>query len=172
MRSALTLAHSHGQCDSSAICEAGGRFEATPYGLIVKGKRISCPPHYAPPNNDYDPPHHDYEHGFPLIRSLRASTQRSTSVLFSFVLSLLIMAGSFTTRQSKTILARSCAALTRLLRCACARVAALSRRPKPKARRRPYEYDHHYGLTLSRAKKRRASELDQRRDDLLRGCTS
>ena len=65
------------------------------HGLIVKGKRISCPPHYAPPNNDYDPPHHDYEHGFPLSRSLRASTQRSTSVLFSFVLSLLIVAGSF-----------------------------------------------------------------------------
>src|SRR5437762_10414382 len=76
------------------------------HGFIVKGKRISCPPHYAPPNNDYDPPHHDYEHGFPLIRSLRASTQRSTSVLFSFVLSLLIMAGSFAVRQSKTILAR------------------------------------------------------------------
>jgi hypothetical protein len=57
------------------------------HGLIVKGKRISCPPHYVPPNNDYDPPHHDYEHGFPLIRNLRASTQRSTSVLFSFVLS-------------------------------------------------------------------------------------
>jgi hypothetical protein len=35
------------------------------------------------------------EHGFPLIRSLRASAQRSTSVLFSFVLSLLIVAGSF-----------------------------------------------------------------------------
>ena len=80
------------------------------HGLIVKGKRISCPPHYAPPNNDYDPPHHDYEHGFPLIRSLQASAQRSTSVLFSFVLSLLIMAGSFTTRQSKTILARFCEA--------------------------------------------------------------
>jgi len=60
-------------------------------GLIVKGKRISCPPH------------HDYEHGFPLIRSLRASAQRSTSVLFSFVLSLLIMAGLFAIRQSKTI---------------------------------------------------------------------
>jgi hypothetical protein len=82
-----------------------GRFEATPYGLIVKGKRISCPPHYAPPNNDYDPPHHDYEHGFPLIRSLRASAQRSRSVLFSFVLSLLIVAGSFAVRQSETILA-------------------------------------------------------------------
>jgi hypothetical protein len=80
------------------------------HGLIVKGKHISCPPHYAPPNNDYDPPHHDYEHGFPLIRSLRASTQRSTSVLFSFVLSLLIVVGSFAVRQSKTILARSCAA--------------------------------------------------------------
>ena len=75
------------------------------HGLIVKGKRISCPPHYAPPNNDYDPPHHDYEHGFPLIRSLRASAQRSISVLFSFVLFLLIVAGSFAIRQSKTILA-------------------------------------------------------------------
>jgi hypothetical protein len=64
-------------------------------GLIVKGKRISCPPH------------HDCEHAFPLIRSLRASAQRSTSVLFSFVLSLLIMAGSFAVRQSKTILAVS-----------------------------------------------------------------
>jgi hypothetical protein len=41
-----------------------------------------------------------------LIRTLRASAQRSTSVLFSFVLSLLIMAGSFAIRQSKTILAR------------------------------------------------------------------
>src|SRR5438874_8752520 len=80
------------------------------HGLIVKGKRISCPPHYAPPNNDYDPPHHDCEHGFPLIRSLRASTQRSTAVLFSFVLSLLIVAGSFAIWQSKTILARSCGA--------------------------------------------------------------
>jgi hypothetical protein len=77
------------------------------HGLIVKGKRISCPPHYAPLNNDYDPPHHDYEHGFPLIRSLRTSTPRSTSVLFSFVLSLLIVAESFAIRQSKTILARS-----------------------------------------------------------------
>src|SRR6266404_2999338 len=75
------------------------------HGLIVKGKRISCPPHYAAPNNDYDPPHHDYEHGFPLIRSLPASAQRSTSVLFSFVLSLLIVAGSSVIRQSKTILA-------------------------------------------------------------------
>jgi hypothetical protein len=71
------------------------------HGLIVKGKRISCPPHYAPPNNDYDPPHHDHEHGFPLIRSLRASTQRSTSVLFSFVLCFLIVVGSFAIRQIK-----------------------------------------------------------------------
>jgi len=53
------------------------------HGLIVKGKRISCPPHYAPPNNDYDPPRHDYEHGFPLIRNLRASAQRSASILVS-----------------------------------------------------------------------------------------
>jgi hypothetical protein len=55
--------------------------------LVVKGKHISCPPQYAPLNNDYDPLHHDYEHGCPLIRSLRASAQRSTSVLFSFVFS-------------------------------------------------------------------------------------
>jgi hypothetical protein len=41
--------------------------------LIVKGKRISRPPH------------HDC---VPLIRSLPASVQRSTSVLFSFVLFL------------------------------------------------------------------------------------
>jgi protein-S-isoprenylcysteine O-methyltransferase Ste14 len=81
------------------------------HGLIVKGKRISCPPPHpllirvALPVQEYH-----YEHGFPLIRSLRASTQRSTSVLFSFVLSLLIVAGSFAVRQSKTILARSCEA--------------------------------------------------------------
>jgi len=74
-------------------------------GLIVKGKRISCPPpqhlliRLALPVQEYD-----YEHGFPLIRSLRASTQRSTSVLFSFVLSMLIVAGSFAVRQSKTSL--------------------------------------------------------------------
>jgi hypothetical protein len=35
------------------------------------------------------------------MRSLRASAQRSTSVLFSFVLSLLIVAGSFAIRRSK-----------------------------------------------------------------------
>jgi hypothetical protein len=49
---------------------------------------------------------HGFEHDFPLIRSLQASAQRSTSVLFSFELSLLIVAGSFAIRQSKTILAR------------------------------------------------------------------
>jgi hypothetical protein len=38
-----------------------------------------------------------------LIRSLRASAQRSTSVLFSFVPPLLIVAGAFAIRQSKTI---------------------------------------------------------------------
>jgi hypothetical protein len=36
-----------------------------------------------------------FQTGFPLIRSLRASAQRSTPVLFSFVLSLLIVAGPF-----------------------------------------------------------------------------
>jgi hypothetical protein len=38
---------------------------------------------------------HGCEDGFPLIRSLRALAQRSTSVLFSFVLSLSIVAGPF-----------------------------------------------------------------------------
>jgi hypothetical protein len=79
----------------------------------LKGKRISCPPHEL---RRLSRPvdvlhqiaahfHHDYEHGFPLTRSLRASAQRSTSVLFSFVLPLLIMAASFDVWQSKTILA-------------------------------------------------------------------
>src|SRR6476620_783892 len=40
------------------------------------------------------------------------------------------MAGPLAIRQSKTILGRFCAALTRLVTCECARVVALSRRPK------------------------------------------
>jgi hypothetical protein len=44
---------------------------------------------------------HAFEHRFPLIRSLRESAQRSTSVLFSFVISLVIVAGSFTAPQSE-----------------------------------------------------------------------
>ena len=40
---------------------------------------------------------------------------------------------------------------------------------KPKARRRPYEYDHHYGLTLSGNKKEGHRKLDRRRDDLCAG---
>src|SRR6266487_3391753 len=66
-----------------------GRLRQRHDGLIVKGKRIPCPPH------------HDYEHGFPLIRSLRASAQRSKSVLFSFVLSLLIVAESSVMRGNQ-----------------------------------------------------------------------
>jgi hypothetical protein len=46
---------------------------------------------------------HGFEHGFPLIRSLRASAQRSTSVLFSFVLFLLIVAGASAIPQSKRL---------------------------------------------------------------------
>jgi hypothetical protein len=64
------------------------------HGLVVKGKRTSCPPQQC-----YRDParrtvgtlrqRHDFaEHRFPLTRSLQASVQRSTSVLFSFVLSL------------------------------------------------------------------------------------
>jgi hypothetical protein len=102
------------QSDSSAILNAGRVELRQRQGLVVKGKRISCPPQYG-----YRDPakrarrlrqRHAFERGFPLIRSLRASAQRSTSVLFSFVLSLLIVAGSFVIRQSKTILARSCEA--------------------------------------------------------------
>ena len=81
-------------------------------GLIVRGKRISCPPQCGPPYNDDDPSHHYHVHGFPLIRSLLASSQRSTSVLFSFVLSLLIVAGSFAIRQPKTTRARSAATIS------------------------------------------------------------
>src|SRR6266480_6259524 len=94
--------------DSSAILRSGPVGLRQRRGLIVKGKRILCPPpqhlliRIALPVQEYD-----CEHGFPLIRSLRASTQQSTSVLFSFVLSLFIVAGSLAIRQSKTILARS-----------------------------------------------------------------
>jgi hypothetical protein len=79
--------------------------------LIVRGKRKSCPPQYGPPDPQGVPRRlgesHGFDHGFPLIRSLRASTQRSGSVLFSFVLSLVIVAESFPIRQSKAILPRS-----------------------------------------------------------------
>jgi hypothetical protein len=77
--------------------------------LIVKGKRISCPPQYGHRGPQGVPrrleERHGFEHGFPLIRTLRASAQRSTSVLFSFMLSLLIVARPFAIRQSETILA-------------------------------------------------------------------
>ena len=77
------------------------------HGLIVKGRRRSCPPQYGHRDPHWVPrrlrqrQRHGFEHGFPLIRSLRVSAQPSTSVLFSFVLSL-IVAASFTIRQSKT----------------------------------------------------------------------
>ena len=80
------------KCDVARSCEAVGRLRQR-HGLIVKGKRISCPPpqhlliRVALPVQEYD-----YEHGFPLIRSLRASTQRSTSVLFS-ICALLVDCG-------------------------------------------------------------------------------
>jgi len=73
------------------------------HGLIIKGKRRSCLSQYGHRDRTRGRlrQRHGSEHGFPLIRSLRASAQRSTSVLFSFVLSL-IVAASFTLRQSKT----------------------------------------------------------------------
>src|SRR5436190_21989267 len=78
---------------------------ATPW-LIIKGTRISCPPQYGHRGPQGVPrtlgEKHGFEHGFPLIRSLRASAQRLTSVLFSFVHSS-IVAASFTIRQSKRV---------------------------------------------------------------------
>jgi hypothetical protein len=72
------------------------------HGLIVKGKRISCPPHH---DCKYARARSSLVAQAERIRSLRASARRSTSVLFSFVLPLLIMAASFAIQQSKTILA-------------------------------------------------------------------
>jgi hypothetical protein len=61
------------------------------HGLVVKGKRISCPPQYRyrdPARRSGRLKQRDgFEHCFPLIRSLLTSVQRSTSVLFSFVVS-------------------------------------------------------------------------------------
>ena len=62
-------------------------------GLIIKGKRRSCPPQYGHQDPHWVPrrlrlrqrQRRGSEHGFPLIRSLRASVPRSTSVLLSFV---------------------------------------------------------------------------------------
>src|SRR5215471_9449019 len=82
-------------CQSNATlarsCGAGGGSSRQRPGLIIRGKRRSCPPQYG----HRDPQgvqrrlgeSHGSDHGFPLIRSLRGSAQRSTSVLFSFVLS-------------------------------------------------------------------------------------
>jgi hypothetical protein len=71
-------------------CEAGGRLRQR-HGLILKGKRISCPPQYGHRDPQGVPlrlgERHCFDHDFPLIRSLRASAQRSASVLFSFALS-------------------------------------------------------------------------------------
>ena len=72
-------------------CEAGAGRLGQRHGLIIKGKRISSPPQYGHRDLQGVPrrlgERHGFEHGFPLTRSLRASAQRSTSVLFSFVLS-------------------------------------------------------------------------------------
>jgi hypothetical protein len=69
---------------------------------FIKGKRIS----YRPQSSHRDPARGlrqrlGFEHGFPLIRSLRASTQEATSVLFSFLLSLLIVAGPLASANQK-----------------------------------------------------------------------
>jgi hypothetical protein len=93
------------KADSSAILRSGRCKLAQGHGLVIKGRRIWCPPrcgHRIPqavPRKLVES--HGFDHGFPLIRSLRGSAQRSTSVLFSFVLSF-IVAASFTVRQSKT----------------------------------------------------------------------
>ncbi len=65
-----------------------GRVKATPW-FIVKGKRISCPPQYGYRDHAKRAgrlrQRHGFEHGFPSIRSPRASAQGSTTVLFSFL---------------------------------------------------------------------------------------
>ena len=57
--------------------------------ISIKGKRRSCLSQYGHRDRTRGRlrQRHCFEHGFPLIRSLRGSAQRSTSVLFSFVLS-------------------------------------------------------------------------------------
>jgi hypothetical protein len=76
---------------SRVILRSGRGYMGQRHGLIVKGKRISCPPQYGHRDLQGVPrrlrERHGFEHRFPLIRSLRASVQRSTSVLFSFVVS-------------------------------------------------------------------------------------
>jgi hypothetical protein len=63
------------------------------HGSVVKSKRISCPPQYGHRDLQGFPRRLGERHVFrkpsvfPLIRSLRASAQPSTSVSFSFVLS-------------------------------------------------------------------------------------
>ena len=105
--------HSAINSHSTAILRSAGPWQCFRESResIVKGKRISCPPqcHYRDPAKEAGRlrQRYGFEHDFPLIRSLRASAQRSTSVLFSFVLFLLIVARSFAIRQPKTILTRS-----------------------------------------------------------------
>jgi len=62
------------------------------HSLIVMGKRISCPPQYGPPNNDYDPPHHDCEHGFPLIRR-PGSINPTINISIIFICAFLVDCG-------------------------------------------------------------------------------
>ena len=61
------------------------------HGSVVKGKRISSPPQYDPRDPQGVPRRlgesYCFDRDFPLIRSLRASAQRSASVSFSFALS-------------------------------------------------------------------------------------
>ena len=91
------------KADSSAILRSGRGRLGQRHSSIIKGKRRSCLSQYGHRDRTRGRlrQRHCFEHGFPLIRSLRASAQRLTSLLFSFVLSL-IVAASFTIRQSKT----------------------------------------------------------------------
>jgi len=72
--------------------EDGFSASVNAFELIVKGKRISGPPHY---DCEYARAHSSLVAQTERIRSLRASARRSTSVLFSFVLSC----DSITTRR-------------------------------------------------------------------------
>ncbi len=77
------------KADSSAILRSGRGRLGQRHSSIIKGKRRSCLSQYGHRDRTRGRlrQRHCFEHGFPLIRSLRGSAQRSTSVLFSFVLS-------------------------------------------------------------------------------------
>lgn len=96
--------HPHPFCRRGSLsANQAGRFGGKA-NSFVKGKRIPCPPLCGHRDLQAVPrklgAHHSFEHPFPLIRSLRASVQWPTPVLFSLCAPL-IVAESFAIRQLK-----------------------------------------------------------------------